>query len=152
MQKTIVSDTSCLILLEKIGELEVLQQIYTEITITSVVALEFGSNLPEWIKIEDPTKESYEKVTESRLDLGEITAIALALDLPDCLLIIDDIKGRTVAEGFGIHVTGTLGVLIDAKLAGLINSIKPILEKIKETDFRLSDEIILLAKNRAGEE
>ena len=49
-------------------------------------------------------KESYEKVTESRLDLGEITAIALALDLPDCLLIIDDIKGRTVAEGFGIQM------------------------------------------------
>ena len=152
MQKTIVSDTSCLILLEKIGELDILRQVYTEITITSVIALEFGSNLPEWIKIEDPTRESFDKVAESRIDLGEVTAIALALDFPDCLLIIDDIKGRTVAEAFGIHVTGTLGVLIDAKLAGYIDSIKPLLEKVKNTDFRLSDEIIELAKNRAGEE
>ena len=151
MQKTIVSDTSCLILLEKIGELEILELVYSEITITSVVAAEFGSDLPDWFRIEDPSAYSVERVAKSRIDHGEVTAIALALDLKDCLLIIDDLRGRSVAESLGVKVTGTLGVFIEAKHSGHLQSIKPILRKIQDTDFRLTDKLIHFALNRAGE-
>lgn len=53
-------------------------------------------------------------------------------------MIIDDYKGRKYAEQLGIKITGTLGVIIDAKLSGLIDSVKPMLDKIKKTDFRLT--------------
>ena len=151
MQKTIVSDTSCLILLEKIGELQILELVYSEITVTSIVAAEFGSVLPDWFRVENPSSNSVEKVAKSRIDHGEVTAIALALDLKDCLLIIDDLRGRSVAESLGVRVTGTLGVLIEAKHAGHLDSIKPVIRKIQGTDFRLSDKLIDLALNRAGE-
>ena len=53
-------------------------------------------------------------------------------------MIIDDLKGRNLAEQLGINITGTFGVIIEAKLSGIISSVKPILSKIRQTDFRLS--------------
>ncbi|HRJ30413.1 MAG TPA: DUF3368 domain-containing protein [Cyclobacteriaceae bacterium] len=56
-------------------------------------------------------------------------------------MIIDDYKGRKYAEQLGIKITGTLGVIIAAKLSGHIESVKPMLDKIKKTDFRLTAEL-----------
>jgi len=50
MHKTIISDTSCLILLDKIGELEILNKLFGTITTTAEVAEEFGQQLPAWLK------------------------------------------------------------------------------------------------------
>ena len=76
-----------------------------------------------------------------QIDKGESSAIALALETPDSTVILDDYKARKIAERLGIPFTGTIGVIIKAKLRGIIPSIKPLLEKIKQTDFRLSSEI-----------
>ena len=78
---------------------------------------------------------------EIQIDKGESSAIALALETPDSTVILDDYKARKIAERLGIPFTGTIGVIIKAKLRGIIPSIKPLLEKIKQTDFRLSSEI-----------
>jgi len=75
------------------------------------------------------------------LQKGEASATALAVELEDCLLIIDDLKGRNLAEQLGIKITGTFGVIIEAKLSGHIKSVKPLLAKIKQTDFRLTKDI-----------
>jgi predicted nucleic acid-binding protein len=68
----------------------------------------------------------------------------LALDHPGCTLIADD-------ERFQISLTGTLGFLIKAKKAGLLPSIKPLLDQISETDFYISTAIIQQALRDAGE-
>lgn len=141
MQKTILSDTSCLILLEKIGELDLLHQVFGEITITQIIADEYGLPLPNWIKIENPIDQKYQTLLEANLDKGEASAIALAVELADCLLIIDDLKGRKLADAIGIKITGTFGVILEAKLSGRISLVKPLLNKIKQTDFRLSDNL-----------
>lgn len=141
MQKTIISDTSCLILLEKIGELELLHKVFGEILITQDVADEYGSMLPKWISIQNPTNKKYQKILEASVDRGEASAIALAVELADCLLIIDDLKGRNLAETLGIKITGTFGLILEAKLSGKIDSVKPLLEKIKQTDFHFSADI-----------
>ncbi len=138
MQKVIISDTSCLILLDKIGELNLLNKIFGQITITQEIADEFRKELPNWFKIEHPVNKTYQKILEASLDKGEASAIAYAIEQSDCLLIIDDFKGRKYAEQLGIKITGTLGVIIDAKLSGHISSVKPLLDKIKKTDFRLT--------------
>lgn len=88
---------------------------------------------------------------ELQIDKGESSAIALALATPGCTVILDDIKARRVAERLGLHVTRTIGVIIKAKLNGIIPSIKPLIDKIKLTNFRLTEEIERLALTAAGE-
>lgn len=151
MQKIIVSDTSCLILLSKIHRLDLLQKLFGNITITKIVAEEFGNSLPSFIQIEDPKNSTYQKILESFIDTGEASALALALEKKECLVIIDDNKGRKEAKQLGLTYTGTLGILITAKQKGLIKSLSEILMEIQRTDFRLSQNLINEAKKRAGE-
>lgn len=141
MQKTIISDTSCLILLEKIGELDLLHKVFGEILITQEIADEYGLTLPDWIFVQNPINQNYPKILEANIDKGEASAIALAVELADCLLIIDDLKGRNLAQALGIKITGTFGIIIEAKLSGRISSVKPYLSKIKQTDFYFSEKL-----------
>lgn len=151
MHRTIISDTSCLILLEKIGELSILNKLFGNITTTSEVAEEFGQQLPPWFEIKDPKDKNYQAIIEASVDKGEASAIALAIELDDCLLIIDDLKGRKFAHQLGLTIIGTIGVIVDAKLACIIPSVKPILSKIKSTNFRITEKLELLILKRAGE-
>ena len=88
---------------------------------------------------------------ELQIDRGESSAIALALETPNSTVILDDYKARKIAERLGITLTGTIGVIIKAKLNGTIPSVKPLLEKIKQTNFRLSAEIEAQALKEANE-
>lgn len=151
MQKVIISDTSCLIILDKIGELELLQTLFGRITITNEIADEFNKELPNWFSIQAPKNRMYQVILEASLDKGEASAIALAVEEKDCLLIIDDSKGRKYAEKLRINITGTLGILINAKLSGHIASVKPLLEKIKKTDFRITSDLESIILKKAKE-
>lgn len=151
MHKAIISDTSCLILLEKIGELELLNKLFGTVITTQEIADEFGLPLPSWIEISAPFNQKYQIIIETSVDKGEASAIALAVEFDDCLLIIDDLKGRKFAQQLGIAITGTFGILVDAKLAGVISSVKPIIAKIKQTNFRISDKIETAILARAQE-
>lgn len=151
MRKVIISDTSCLILLANIGELNLLKSLFGQIIVTKEIADEFQEELPDWFTVQQPLNVIYQKILEASLDRGEASAIAFALEQSDCLLIIDDFKGRRFAEQLGIKITGTLGVIIDAKLSGYIESVRPILSKIKSTDFRLSDDLEKKVLEKSGE-
>jgi len=151
MRKTIISDNSCFIILSNIGELELLHLVYGQIITTADIAEEFGDKLPDWVKIVAVKDKVRQQLLEMQIDKGESSAIALALESAGSTLIIDDYKARKVAEQLGLAFTGTIGVLIKAKLIGKINSIKPILKKIKDTIFRISSELEDQALNEAGE-
>lgn len=151
MHKIIISDTSCLILLDKIGELGILHKLFGTIIITTEVAEEFGQPLPFWFETRQPNDKNYQSIIEASVDKGEASAIALAIELNDCLLIIDDLKGRKFAQQLGLTVIGTIGVIVDAKLVGIIVSVKPVLAKIKATNFRITKQLELLILKRAGE-
>jgi predicted nucleic acid-binding protein len=151
MPKTIISDTSCFIVLANIGELELLRKTYGSIITTLEVATEYGQALPDWIEIKAATDRHLQTVLELQIDKGEASAIALALETPGSTIILDDYKARKVAEKLGLAITGTIGVIIKAKLQGIIPSVKPYLEKINGTDFRLSPELEQQALRQAGE-
>ena len=151
MQQTIISDTSCLILLDNIGELSLLNQLFGNIITTPEVAKEFGKNLPDWFEFRQASNKQFQKILEDTIDEGEASAIALAIEMKNCLLIIDDLKGRKFAHELGLHVTGTLGIIIDAKISGIIPSVKPILQKIKSTNFRITESLEAQILKRAGE-
>ena len=151
MPKAIISDTSCFIILTNIGELDLLRKTYEQVTTTSEVLSEYGEKLPGWVEIKSVTDKEFQKKLELQVDKGEASAIALAIEIPNSTVILDDYKARCVAEQLGLDITGTVGVLIKAKLLGVITSIKPYLNKIRETDFRISIEIERQALKEAGE-
>jgi predicted nucleic acid-binding protein len=150
MHKNIIVDTSCLIILTKIKELNLLKLLYSKVIITSEIANEFGSELPDWVTVYPIERNNIKLLFESKIDSGEASAILLALTMPNSTIIMDDLKGRIFAKQFKLNVTGTIGVIIAAKNKNIILSIKPILDKIKATNFYISkeieDEALLLAK------
>jgi predicted nucleic acid-binding protein len=151
MHKTIISDASCFIILSNIGELDLLHKAYGEILTTVDIASEFGETLPSWVEIKEVIDISKQMLLELQIDKGESSAIALALETPNCKIILDDYKARKIALRLGLQYTGTIGVIIKAKLNGIIPSIKPILEKIKTTNFRITTELENQALIEAGE-
>ena len=151
MLKTIISDTSCFIILTNIGELELLHKVYGEIITTIDIAVEYGEALPDWVEIRKVTDIYKQQLLELQIDKVESSAIALALEIPNSTVILDDYKARKIAAQLGILYTGTIGVIVKAKLKGIIPSIKPILGKIKNNNFRLSIEVELQALKEANE-
>ena len=145
----VIADTTCFILLDKIGEMELLRSLFGQVNTTTIIAEEFGSALPQWIKI-NPV-ENIQLPIVLDIDLGEASAIALALEFDRCLLILDDGKGRKAARKLNLNITGTLGIFLRAKREGLISAIWPIIEKVQSTNFRYSQAILDEILSIAGE-
>ena len=147
----VIADTSCLIALENINGLDLLWRLYRSVMITPEVAEEFGHPLPDWIVVQNVSDREKLVALNNVLDLGEASALALALEHRDCLLLLDDLKGRKIAEEWNIRYTGVLGILVKAKRARLIPEIKPMLERLLKTNFRISPVIVAEALKIAGE-
>lgn len=134
----IVADASCLIVLQNVGELPLLQKLFGEVFVTEAVEKEFGLDLPEWIKVKSVQDKARKDALSLILDTGEASAIALCLETIDATLIIDEKKGRRIALELGLKITGTLGGVVRAKESGLIDSIENVLNKLENADFRIS--------------
>ncbi len=106
--KVIISGTSCLIALEGIEPLHLLHQLFSSIHTTQKVAEEFGKPLPEWLIILPVRNKVKQEELERIIDLGEATAITLALETESCLLIIHEKKGRRLAQQLKLQTAGTL--------------------------------------------
>jgi len=142
MPKTVISDTSTLILFHKIDEFILLQKVYGELITTPEIAKEFGEVLPDWIKIQSAADKKYQDFLYTQLDYGEASAIALASEFEDVLLLLDDLKARKLAARLNFRITGTLGVIHRAKQMKIIDKVKPLIDKLMLTDFRVADNII----------
>jgi len=138
----VITDTSCLIALTNIKTLHLLPELYKHVVITKEVCAEFIEPLPQWIEVKEVANKKYQQLLENTLDIGEASAIALAIELKNVLLVIDELKGRKEAERLGIKITGTLGILFRMKQKGLIPALKPYIDKLQETDFRISPPIV----------
>jgi predicted nucleic acid-binding protein len=82
MPKTIISDTSCFIILSNIGELNLLHKVYHSIITTAEVANEFGEPLPDWVEIRSVANVHYQQILELQIDKGEASAMPLQLKPP----------------------------------------------------------------------
>jgi len=151
MLSAVISDTSCFIILSKISELDLLHKVYEDIFTTPEVATEYGETLPAWVKIISVKDKYRQQLLEMQLGKGESSAMALSLEIPDSILILDDYKARKTAEMLNLKFIGTIGLIIKAKLTGIIPSVKPLLQKIRQTNFRLSADMELHAIKEAGE-
>ncbi|MEM6736169.1 MAG: DUF3368 domain-containing protein [Bacteroidota bacterium] len=140
-EQIIISDASVLIALADIGKLEILRELYNNITITDVVRNEVHAELPDWVIVSTNYDPQQMQVLELELDAGEASAIALAMKIPNSTLILDESKGRIADKRLGLKVTGTVGIIIKAKRRGIIQSGKEILDALEEHGFWLSQKL-----------
>jgi predicted nucleic acid-binding protein len=147
----VVSDNSVLSCLDEIGELDLLRRLYGTVTVTETIrreALHPGApknlrelilRLSDWVSVV-PDEVPYLEETGA-FDAGEASAITLAWQYRDAsLLILDEKRGRRVANALGLRITGTAGLLTDAAAAGWIN-FEDVFQRLSETEFRLSPQV-----------
>ncbi len=149
--EVVIADTSCFILLDKIGEIQLLKKVFSSITTTQTIAEEFGKPLPVWVNILPVQNKPYQNLLELEVDAGEASAFALSVEYTHALLITDDMKARKLADKLLLNYTGTLGILLKAKELNIFSSIKPVLNKIQLTNFRFSQKVFEEILTIAGE-
>lgn len=160
---TVVSDTSPITNLAGIGQLDLLRQLYGNITIPQAVYDEMagiGRTVPgaievqtlPWLKTQFVRNSNQVEALRATLDRGEAEAIVLALELKAELLIIDEKPGRVIAGSYGINITGVLGVLLEAKHQGLIVAVKPLMNQLlDQLEFWMSRQLYETVLELAGE-
>ena len=145
--KVIISDTACLIGLTNIGQINILYEMFGSVFVTPEVAEEFGTMLPEWITVHAVSDVNKINVFNKFIGLGESSAIILAMEIENALLIVDDRRARQFALSLGLEITGTLGLLIRAYENNLIKDIDSIVANLRKISFRLPDNTETLIKN-----
>ena len=158
----VVCNSSPLIHLSKAGRLSLLRDFFQEILVPREVLTESVENSggakdgkeikeADWIhplSIEDTDLKKALKMT---LDDGEAAAIVLALEQKADIVLMDDYDGRAVAKEYDLMVTGTIGILLKAKLEGKIPSLRHDLDVLRESGFWLGEELYLKILEHANE-
>ncbi len=149
MPDLVISDTSPLFYLHRLRHLDLLQKLYQRIIVPQAVADELkaggdqGEDVPnireyEWLEVRSVrVPEVIKLITD--LGAGEAQVLALAIEEPGSLVILDDRLAREVARLRSLRITGTAGVLLKAKHEGHILAVAPLLDRLMQLDFRLSD-------------
>jgi predicted nucleic acid-binding protein len=115
-----------------------------------------GVNLPDlsgldWVTVRRPdSAPALPLITD--LGPGETAVLMLGLELPDAVVVLDDALARRVAQNLNLKLTGTLGLLLDAKTAGLIPAVGPWLDRLHALRFRLAPHTRNAVLRLAGEE
>ena len=151
----IVSDTSAITALIQIRQAEILTQLYQSVIIPTEVEQELRrhhAGLPDFIRVIPVSDRAQFLKLTAELDPGEAAAITLMLEGCGDLLLIDERRGRRIAEREHIPVVGLLGVLMEAKIKGLIPSLAAVIAELENAvDFRISSRLKAVALQRAGE-
>ncbi len=96
----------------------------------------------DWIEVRPVANRPLVKSLEADLDLGEAEAVVLAVELKAEMLLIDERKGRAVANRLGVNYIGLLGVLVQAKHHGLIPAVRPVMDSLMtQAGFWVSQEL-----------
>ena len=150
-----VSDTSPVNYLILLGEIEVLGALFDRVALPVAVSRELSHpeappSVREWI-LEPPDwvhrhPDEIPGLGDPGIGAGESEAIALAVRLA-ALLLVDDFEARRVAVRCGLRVVGTLGILERAAASGIL-SLPEALDKLRGTNFRLSERVIEAALDR----
>lgn len=150
----IVSDTSPINNLAAVNHLHLLHQLYGTVLIPGSVYRELTDpNFPvagaaevqtlDWIQTRAVSDRTLVEALSNELDVGEAEAIALAVEIKADQVLIDERRGRLIANRLNLPYTGILGILVEAKSKGLIAEVKPLLNAlINEAGFWVAEPLL----------
>jgi len=158
----VICNTSPLQYLHQLGQLALLPALAGSVTIPPAVREELaegrrrGVDLPvpenlDWVTVRAPAAISAERLIRD-LGRGETEVLMLALESSDAVAVLDDALARRIAVSLGIRLTGTLGLLIDAKKIGRLAAVAPLLDQLQTLGFRLASHTRTAVLKLAGEE
>jgi uncharacterized protein len=158
----VVADTTPLLYLSRIRRLDIARALYVEVLVPREVNEELVDKRPdadgvnelraaEWIVVVDaPTSIRVDQTALVALDAGEAAALRLAFERR-ALVLIDERAGRRAAHSLGLAVRGTLGMVVEARLRGIVEAVGPILVQLELSGFRSSPELRTWVLQAAGE-
>ena len=158
MRKVIVNSTP-IIGLANIGKLDLLRQVYDQITIPQAVYDELISPSVKkqveenktWIRVKQIQDASQKQMYRAKLHAGEVEVMILAQEQNADLVILDDNAAKKTAKFLGLPVTGTLGLLLRAKREGYIKEVKPLMDDLSKDGFFIQDSVRQMVIEQAGE-
>lgn len=157
-----IGDTSPVQYLYQLSLLDLLPNLYGQIVLPRAVVEELNEGLKLGIHLPEPASLSWVSICQAQdlyclspvsdiLGRGEQEAIALAIEIPDSLVILDDLLARNYARTLGVKFTGTLGVILKAKELGCLNAVMPVIDRLSSLGFRLDRRTRASVLRLAGE-
>ena len=160
-----VSDTSPILGLASIGQLELLHDQFGAVFIPRAVLAELKTDTDfrgtsvirdalqsGWLEAREVQNIPLVQALAMELDNGEAEALALATDLGIEIIVMDEHDGRMRARAMGLKTVGVIGILLRAKKEGKIQSLQDVLQSLREQiGFFISDELFQKILREAGE-
>ena len=161
-KELVVSDASTLIGLASAEAFDLLREPFGQIAVTSTVRDEVlaGGDRPGVRELSRAIQDGWVNVVRvepilavaAKIDIGEASTLALALEHSrSSLVLMDETIGRSYARALGLNVTGLVGVLLTAKREGLVPKVRPFLDRLRKSSFRLSEAFLVRIIEEAGE-
>jgi predicted nucleic acid-binding protein len=162
----VISDSSTLIHLAAIGRLPLLREFFRNVAVPPAVwreVVEQGgaragvaevrqARQEGWIKIVPPRDAPLLKLLRQDLDDGESEVIALAIEREAELVLLDESDARRIADVYGLSKTDVIGLLIRAKQEGILDRLKPELDKlVQEGSFWIEGQLYRRVLYAVGE-
>jgi predicted nucleic acid-binding protein len=162
-RKIVLADASPLIGLARVGGLRWLRKLYGTVSITKAVRGEAtgARELPGAVAISAELKQGWIRVLRQewagpllpQLDTGEASTLRAALALgAGTLVLLDDLQARREAQRLGIAITGTAGIILEARKTGLIPAARPVFARLAEEGFHLGDDLLQAILAELGED
>ena len=150
---TVVSNSSSLIALHYLGQLDLCSALFGTVLIPPMVNQETFQTRPRpnWIEERLLTQPLSAVVLRGRLGAGEREAIALAVELSADLILLDDAAARRMAVSLGLSLIGTFGILLRAKEQQLLPAVKPLIDQLLASGFHADEELVAAVLHLAGE-
>lgn len=156
-----VVNASPLILLGKVGRLDLLVQLADRILVPAAVAAEVSAKADGAATLEVVRSSARCTLVEDQtvvapilawdLGAGETQVVSTALAIGAERVVLDDLEARRCAKAMGLRIIGTLGIVGRAKASGKLNAAAPVIDQLRRQGLYARDEIVRELLRQVGE-
>lgn len=154
-----VINASPLILIGKLDRLDLIQQLASQLIVPSAVIQEISAGICDatttrtidWAaQFVIPDKPVSPSILSWDIGAGESQVLTHCLS-SDRTAILDDGAARAAAKAHQVQLLGSLGIILRAKVSGLIPAARPLIEQLVACGSYLSADLVSAALHKVGE-